>query len=458
MAPKKPLERLKTSVMARTLALTRLTVSAGARAAGHAVGNLFVDDESRLGRAKEMMTAQLTALASELGQLKGSAMKAGQMLSMFGEQFLPPEANALLKSLQSDSPPMAWEAIEKVLLEEIGTAKLQDLDIERTPTAAASLGQVHVARRLSDGKKLAIKIQYPGVEGAIASDLRVMRRLLSLTRLLPKGIDCDGLFAEMKQMLEQEADYTQELQQTQWFNRALHKDKRYVIPEPVESLSSRHVLTTSFEAGVGVDSDAVKALSQARRNALGLAALDLYMRELWEFGRVQTDPHFGNYRVRLDPQPEAADQLVALDFGATRAVPPLYLQGYRDLVTGACRRDAEQVLRGGRTLGFLVTEPEPASEKLFVDLCSMITEPFNPPTAESAHLFDAHGCYDWGRSDLPKRLARRGTEAAMTFKLRAPPRESLFLDRKLGGMFIFLAALRVNIAGREVVARYLSID
>ncbi|RYF09164.1 MAG: hypothetical protein EOO40_07385 [Deltaproteobacteria bacterium] len=88
----------------------------------------------------------------------------------------------------------------------------------------------------------------------------------------------------------------------------------------------------------------------------------------------------------------------------------------------------------------------------------MITEPFLPPTQASAHLFTADGTYDWGRSDLAKRVARRGAQVALSFKLRAPPRESLFLDRKLGGMFIMLSALKVQIDGRKTLARYLPID
>ena len=458
-SPPGGLRRIKSGALSRTMSLAKLTVSAGARAAGHVVSGAFAPADRKAGRAEQLLHAQLGALSRELGELKGSMMKAGQMLSVLGEYFLPPEANRLLKSLQNSSPPMAWEVIRAQLAGELGEARLAELDIDPTPLAAASLGQVHVAHERASGLAIALKVQYPGVFEAIGSDIRALRAMLRLARMLPRGPDYDSLFAEVKEMLEQEADYAKERQLTETFARALGDDPRYVVPRTFPRFCSGRVLATSLQDGVAVDSEAVLSLSQARRDRLGAAALHLYMTELWRLGLVQTDPHFGNYRVQLDPAGHA-DRLVLLDFGASREVTGPYLQGYRKLVLGAVEQDADGVVAGATELGFLMPEDGQERRQLFIRLCTLICEPFaRPGSAEArSELFDAAGNYDWGRSDLPKRVAKLGAQILFNVSLRTPPREAVFLDRKLGGVFIFLATLKVKLRARDILRDYLPLS
>ena len=235
------------------MSLAKLTVSAGARAAGHVVTGAFAPADQKDQRVEKLLHAQLAALSRELGELKGSMMKAGQMLSVLGEYFLPPEANRLLKSLQNSSPPMAWDVIRDQLVAELGEARLAELDVDETPLAAASLGQVHVARERASGAAIALKIQYPGVFEAIGSDIRALRAMLRLARMLPRGPDYDSLFAEVKEMLEQEADYAKERTLTATFSRALGDDPRYVVPRTFARFCTGRVLATSLEEGVAVD-------------------------------------------------------------------------------------------------------------------------------------------------------------------------------------------------------------
>src|SRR6185437_1107551 len=140
------LSRIKSGALSRGMALARASVSAGARVASHAVGNLFASEDEKPERFKDMLISQVESLSRELGQLKGSLMKVGQLLSMYGEHFLPAEANALLKSLQSQSPPLEWKAIEKVIRKQLTPAQLTTVEIDPEPMASASLGQVHRAR------------------------------------------------------------------------------------------------------------------------------------------------------------------------------------------------------------------------------------------------------------------------------------------------------------------------
>jgi len=460
--PKSPgkgakLSGIKSGAFSRGFALARVSLSAGAKVASHAVGNIFGDEDTKGERLKAMVISQMDLLSRELGELKGSLMKVGQMLSMMGEHLLPPEANALLKSLQNQSPPLEWKVIEKVLKRQLGEEKLALVEINPEPLASASMGQVHLAKRKSDGRLLAMKIQYPGVDQAIESDLKALKSIFTLAKFLPTGPKFDELFAEVRQMLHQEVDYKRELETTNEFRALLADDPRYVVPETVSELSTGRVLTTTFEEGIAADSPEVKALSQDRRNALGFAFLELYLKEFFRWGKVQTDPHFGNYRVRLGKNGEC-DQIVLLDFGAVRKFPKNFLASYYEMSNGAYFQDQSRVEKGALGLGFLI-EGDPDELKLrFAEVAYLFVEGFQSSKTcmpEAKHLFNSDEAYDWGTSDLPKRVIKKGKDVVMAFKLRVPPREVVFLDRKMGGIFIFLSTLKVQIRASELLEKYL---
>jgi predicted unusual protein kinase regulating ubiquinone biosynthesis (AarF/ABC1/UbiB family) len=456
MAQKKVQSRIKSGAISRSVALARMSAQAGARAAGHLVGNLFASDSERPERLKSLLKAQATVLARELGQLKGSVMKVGQMLSVYGEKFFPDEVNAVLKTLQNQSPPLEWKAIEPILRKHLGQERFEQLEIEQDALASASLGQVHLARvrpgsplalqlpAFARDLKLAIKVQYPGIDRSIDSDLATLRSILSVSKLLPKA-SSDGyqnLFKEVSQMLHQETDYARELDATAAFRQLLEDDSRLVVPRVVPELSTPRVLVTEYLDGLPVDSPEVKGLSQERRNALGLAILELLFRELYQLHQVQTDPHFGNYRIQLGKGGEP-DRIVLLDFGAVRKFPKSFLVPYFELHRGAFVRDPALIERGGRGLGFLSEDDPPAVTQAFAELCYLIGEPFDG------------GIYDWAASDLATRVAKSAAQVALAFKLRAPPREIVFLDRKFGGLFVFLSVLGARVDARPVLERYL---
>jgi len=485
-SPKDKLSSIKTGPFARGFALARVSMSVGAKAASHAVGNLFSDDSQKVERYRDLLVSQVNLLTRELGELKGSLMKVGQMLSMYGEQFLPPEANALLKSLQSQAPPLQWSAIEKVIQKQIPAEQLNLIEIDHEPLASASLGQVHRARRKSDGQQLAMKVQYPGVDKAIEGDLKALRSLLSMINLVPKGPKYDELFKEVRFMLHQEVNYAHELNTTREFKQFLAHDPRYIVPEVFPELSTKRVLTTSLEDGVAVDSPEVLALSQERRNAIGIAAMDLYFQEIFNLGAVQTDPHFGNYRIKLG-EGGTPDRIVLLDFGAVRRLPQSFWDLYLEMVAGAHEGDPARLVRAATRMGFIAHEDSEDLKAHFVEFCYLITEPFyspgpagmimghsgagqpgdagklgglrrergGPRVGGPKELYDDQGAYIWGDSDLPKRVAKKGAQLVVSARFRSPPREIVFLDRKLGGIFIFLSVLKVRIRGSEVIRKYL---
>lgn len=436
------IKKIKSGVLSRGFSLARMSLNVGTKAASHAVGSLFTAESEQGDRVKALLISQLEVMSRELGTLKGSVMKVGQMLSVFGEHFLPPEANAVLKSLQSQSPPLAWEEIHKVLIAELGPSKLAELEIDAEPIASASLGQVYRATRRSDGLEIALKVQYPGVDRAIEGDIKALRYVLSATKLIPKGPRYDALFEEIREMLYQEMDYEKEFRATQEFGELLRDHPRYVVPRPVAEFCTRKVLATTLEKGVAVDSPEVQALSQERRNSIGKVALELFCLELFRLGRMQTDPHFGNYRIRLGDGSSDGDRLVLFDFGAVKQFGADFLREYTLMAKGSFYRNPELVLRGAEGLGFMRPEDSAELKEAFCELCYLFAEPFE-------------GLYDWNATDLPKRAASEASKVAFAFKLRPPPKDVVFLDRKLGGVFIFLSVLKVKADTRGLLDRYL---
>lgn len=437
--PKPSMGPLKTRPFERNLALTRMGVTAGARIAAHEFANLFRGRVSRADSNRTFYAEQARVLADELGQLKGSVMKVGQMLSLYGQYFLPPEAVEVLAGLQDNTPPVEWKSLALVLKRALGRS-LAELEIDPVPLASASLGQVHRARRKADGADLVLKVQYPGVADAIESDINTMARLISMTRLAPRGLNLEPVYAEVREMLHREVDYLAEIDHVRRFADKLAGDARYGVPRAFEEYCSDQVLALSFESGLSVRDAKVRALPQARRDVLAEAALDLFLRELFDWGMVQTDPHFGNYRIRLD---ERGDRLVLLDFGATRLFGRGFVQSYRLMLRGALADDDAAVLRGAEGIGLMSADFPAPVVQAFVELCGLIVEPFRG------------GAYDWGASDLPRRVGEKIARNALTRYFRIPPREIVFLHRRLAGVFILLAALGARWDARPLLQRHL---
>ena len=449
---------LETRPFFRNLAISRLGLGVGARFGAHLLGNVFRDERGRERADRAFYQAQARALADELGRLKGSAMKAGQLLALLGQNVLPDEALATLSQLNDLSRPVAWSALEPVVRRALGRERMAELEFDEAPIGAASLGQVHRARRLSDGAQLCFKIQYPGVADAIDSDVQSLGRLLLLSRIAPRDLDLNPLLAELRRLLHQEADYTRERAFTEEFARRLAADPRFVVPRIYAEYSTPRVLAMSYEGGLGVQDDAVQALPLARRNAFAGALIELFLREFFQWGLVQTDPNFGNYRFRLDEQ--AGDRIVLLDFGACRRFGAEFVDGYREIVLGALARDTPRVVRGSISLKMLRPGLSQDIYDGYAQACRIIVEPFNDHARDGTPpaLLNGQGVYRWRGSDMLARASAATARNAMTVHFRLPPPELVFLNRRLMGAFLMLGALGAELNARPALLEILGVD
>ncbi|MFY8273300.1 ABC1 kinase family protein [Pseudoalteromonas sp. SSDWG2] len=366
----------------------------------------------------------MESFANQLAHLRGAAMKLGQLLSMDSGELLSPELAAVLARLRSDATPMPHKQLTATMRKLWGDNWLDNLaNFELRPFAAASIGQVHRAYTES-GQKLAIKVQYPGIAKGIASDVDNLAYLLRLSGLLPKNVDIGPLINEAKTQLLNEADYNLEAQYLARYSDHLRGDENYCTPDVIAPLCSKELLAMTFVEGQDIDT--LANASQELKNKALEQLITLFLRELFIFKLVQTDPNFANYRYQCDEQ-----RLVLLDFGATRELPPHISEGYKRLLAAAIDNDKQAVADAAKHIGYFEEGLAQAYIDNVVDIFMLACEPLR---------FD--GEYDFANSDLPKRIKELGLAmSTQSQHWHAPPVDALFVHRKLGGLFLIGAKL-----------------
>lgn len=454
---RKTVKRVKTGAFERRFSMARAGILAGARYATLSAGTWLTPKDQREARRKAILSGQAQELVRELGKLKGSVVKIGQMMALFGEHFLPDEVTAALHTLENSTTALEWPAIERQLRKELGDMKMSELEIDPEPLGAASLGQVHRAVRKSDGRELVLKIQYPGVADAIDSDMRAVVQLLKLSRLVPVTEQFNLWLDEVRAMLGREVDYDLEAYTTRHFRKLLADDPRFVVPEVFNAYSTHTVLCLSFEHGINVSDPAVLELSQPRRNFIGRAIMELCCHEVFEWNKMQTDPNFGNYLLRVGEKPED-DQIVLLDFGAIRDFDDEVLGPGREMIRGAWHHDKTRLIRALHALDFLAgSAPERVLEdfsRLCFEAIEVLQDPerFPPPP----HVLNEQGEYLWGKSDLPSRIMARAGRNAFSVHFDVPPKEFIFLARKLLGAYTFLHVIEAEVRGDTILQPFIS--
>jgi predicted unusual protein kinase regulating ubiquinone biosynthesis (AarF/ABC1/UbiB family) len=291
-------------------------------------------------------------------ELKGAFMKLAQMLSMRND-LLPPEALAVLATVQSSVPPMDAATIRRQVKRELG-APPEDLFAEFAPEAfaAASLGQVHRAR-LPSGEAVVVKIQYPGVEATVAQDLKNVRALLAtMVRIgrdvMGQKIDATDVTRELEDRLREELDYVNEAANLTRFRALFADDPEVVVPEPFPAFSSRRVLTMRALEGYPLNDILAPGVDQQLKDWVAVKYFRVLWRQVFEFGVLHTDPHPGNYLVTHHPH------LCMLDLGSVRVFEEPIRRGYVDLAKSVLADDGAAMSDCFVRLGFLDAGDDPA--------------------------------------------------------------------------------------------------
>lgn len=437
---KKPDAGIQRSALGRSISVSL----AGARAGGAlaldaALGQLLPAWKKR----STVMQNEAKRFVAELGRLKGTYVKVGQMWALFGEHFLPPELTDALHALEAQTHPLPWQVIGPVIRHSLGDA-YASLEIEHTAFAAASLAQVHRARVIATGEQIVLKVLYPGVRDTIDADFNAVVRLLKLTRWLKAGRELDDWLEDMRKQLHLEVDYFHEARMTQRMAALVAGDSRYVVPKVYPALSGSNVLALEYVPGEMITSARVAQLPLGRRNQLATAMLDLFLNEVFAWDLMQTDPNFGNYRIRVGA---SADQLILLDFGALMQCSPSFLDALGSTIVSGQQGDRKGVVRGLTDLGCLTPASSMHAQTTFADFCLGLLEPLRDPADLPTQYLNAQGQYRWGASGLMKRAGLKAAESAASRHFSTPAREFAFVARKLTGVFTFIAVLNAEFNG-----------
>ena len=414
--------------------------------AGGIAGNMVSEGARQLAQGHRprisdllLTPANVQKLSDRLSEMRGAAMKVGQLLSMDSGQILPPQFSSLLAQLREDAHQMPLGQVAAVLEKSLGAD--WDAHFSRfsfTPLAAASIGQVHKAV-LKDGRQVAVKIQYPGIRRSIDSDVDNVASLLRLSSAIPDDIDFTPLLDEAKRQLHAEADYLQEAAAIDQYSLLLAGDVRFETLQVIESLSSTEVLTMSFLDGQPIENLA-EAPKTERTNA-ATALLELALRELFDWGLVQTDPNFANYLYQPD-----TGRIQLLDFGATRVYAADKQAAIRNLLCALLEGNDEDVGRHATLIGYMDESDPPSYRQRVIELLRTATEPAR-----------AADDYAFANSDLARRMSEIVLELRLSEKFaRIPPPEILFLHRKLGGLYLLLSRLQARLPVRQIVTPYLT--
>ena len=430
--------RVTTSRIGRLTQLGRLATGIAGGAVSEGARQLM---RGRTPSAEDLLLTPANArrLGDRLSEMRGAAMKVGQLLSMDSGHVLPPALTEVLARLREDAHSMPLGQLAPILEQAWGTNwDRQFRHFSFTPAAAASIGQVHQAT-LKDGHQLAVKIQYPGIRESIDSDVDNVATLLRITGLVPEEIDFEPLLEEAKIQLHAEADYRQEALALTGFKRLLSDDDRFEVPAVVQSLTTPEVLSMSWLDGQPVETIADQLA--ARRDTAASALVELAMREVFDWGIVQTDPNFANYLY----QP-ATRRIQLLDFGAARRYPDTERAALRALLAACTAGDDSDIADAAVAVGYLAEQDQELYTKDVVALLRTATEPVRQ-----------QGDYRFGGSDLPQRMKEILVEMRLRNRFgRLPPPGVLFLHRKLGGLYLLLARLRASISVSGIAREFVN--
>ena len=367
----KTIDSIPTGKISRATRLVRTGVKVGINQLKY-YGDTLVDPQN----AKEKLNQNNASdIYDGLKNLKGSALKVAQMLSM--EKNILPKAYVEQFSLaQFSVPPLSAPLVRKTFFKYFGKHPEDLFDTFNSKSiAAASIGQVHQATK--HGKELAIKIQYPGVADSISSDLAMVKPV-AIKMFNIKGKDSDKYFQEVEQKLLEETDYILEVKQSQQMVADCKHIEHLIFPDYYPNLSNHRIITMDWIDGEHLSEFTKVNTNKVLSDKLGQALWDFYMYQMHELKRVHADPHPGNFLVT------PSGELVAIDFGCIKAIPDSFYIPYFELAIPENINNPEMFTKKLYELEILTPTDTPEEiaffSTLFHEMLSLFTQPMHNET------------------------------------------------------------------------------
>ncbi|HYD10968.1 MAG TPA: AarF/ABC1/UbiB kinase family protein, partial [Acidimicrobiales bacterium] len=418
----------KTTRAARTSELAAIAAKASGSVAAHKAKSAFTTDPAKREALEEQFQLRTAEhVAEALGNMKGALMKLGQMASYI-DQGVPEPIRDALASLQSDAPPMAAALARECVEKELG-APIDELfaTFDDTPLASASIGQVHKAT-LHDGRAVAVKVQYPGVDEAIKADLANAGIIFQAVQMLFPGVDPGPIVQEIKDRVIEELDYRLEARNQQLFADFYRGHPFILIPEVVHDRCGATVLTTQLMEGARFDE--VRGWSQHERDLAGETIYRFVFRSLWHLHAFNGDPHPGNYLFQGD------GKVVFLDFGLVKHFEPGDLDVLHEMLHHyVFTRDMKAFREATERAGFLLPGADVSDE--------MVAE-------YNGHWYDfilddaeREATPEWSSESVRRYFSPTG-EFAPLMKVMNVPQQFVITNRINLGLFAVLGDLRAT--------------
>ena len=423
----------------RFLKLAGMTASVAGRYATTRVKGLFQDDEARDASRRQANADSGGRIAETLGELKGAVMKVGQMASIAAD-VLPKEVSDALGRLQKEAPPVAYSVIAEQIEAELGAPPEQLFErFDAEPFASASIGQVHRART-DDGREVVVKVQYPGVDQAVDSDLahlKIALRASGLIKLEKKSLD--AMFQELRARLHEELDYCIEADSVRRF-RDFHLERHpfVAIPEVVGERSSQRVLTLTYLTGRPMSEVNELGYTQDQRNTLGKNLLTWMISEIFELRAIHADPNPGNFALRKD------GTIVVYDFGCVKQLPDDIVVAYVDMITFGLVEEYDKSHIALDRLGLI----RPGGPHVGDDYYKIWRDIFANP-------FLGDRCFDFGESTVHDEVLAQVPGVIKRMGSFQPAKELIFLDRMIAGHYGNLCSLKAQVAVLPLVRPFL---
>ncbi len=415
----------------RLFKLASMTAKVAGGYAKNRVKSVFQGKEAVEQDRVDMYEKSGEVIAKTLGELKGAVMKVGQMASVAAD-VLPREVQDALTSLQREAPPMPYDVIaEQIESEFSALPETLFRSFERVPFASASIGQVHRAVT-DDGRDVVVKVQYPGVDGAVDSDLAHLKLALRASGLVkvPKKT-LDAVFGELKARLHEELDYCNEADNVRFFFEHYKDTKGVVVPEVVGERSSARVLTLTYEPGDHLDE--ARSYPQEVRDTIANHLFDVVSEQAFDLQVIHADPNPANFAFRPD------GTLVLYDFGCVKRLDPGIIDAYLFTVRASLEERYEDVEQGMIRLGARNLDGTPVPPEYYKVWRDIFSKPFQGRS------------FDFSEAQL-QREAMKHVPGFMAKYLTSfqPPPELVFLDRVVVGHYGTLRRLgaRANFRDR----------
>jgi predicted unusual protein kinase regulating ubiquinone biosynthesis (AarF/ABC1/UbiB family) len=426
-------EKLTTGRISRAFSVSKLAVSTGSRFLYTRAKDALAggdEDEKKVMRGMDIAADMLKTFS----ELRGVAMKVGQMLS-YVDDALPPEARKVLALLQRDVPPMPWSDARAQVIAELGRPPEEIFrSIEEAPLAAASIGQVHRAV-LKNGTPVAVKVQYPGIDRAMAGDLQSARIASIFQRMFFFRTDTTAIMQELEERFMDECDYRKEADYQEAYRQRLDGHRWIIVPEVHREYSGQRVLTTTLMEGMTFYEWLALNPSTAEREHATRLFYRFYIGSFYLDGLFNCDPHPGNYLFQAD------GKIVFLDYGCSRRFP----DHRRRLWIAFCQavsRDLEpEIQRLAIELGFF-KDGHDYDREAFRELMRYLYQPY---------LYDEP--FDFKLHRPESTFKRMFTENPNLFKLNMPA-DAVFLNRIGFGLVSLMSEIGSSLNCRRQADAY----